>query len=89
MKERGLKRAGALFEHRRATDQPYLFSNKHRANIRKALKGKKKLPSTVPKSARQFGARSSPPRYVPKLARRRRARSVDPQKNKQSDFVYY
>jgi hypothetical protein len=47
------------------------------AIIRKAKKGKKKLPSTVPKSARQFRARRAPPRHVQKLARRRMARSVD------------
>ena len=69
MKASCSKKARTLFEHIRATDQLCLFSNEHCANIGKGYKGKRKLPSTVPKLARLFRARSAPPRHVPISAR--------------------
>jgi hypothetical protein len=41
MKESGSKKARTFFEHRRATNQPCLFSNKHCDNIGKGDKDKR------------------------------------------------
>ena len=42
MKERSLERARILFEHRRATNQPYLLLNKNHAKISEENLGKKR-----------------------------------------------